>query len=132
MIRPNIIKIICHDIGKHLGAALGPRNKMPQPVPQNVPLEPIIKRFEKLVNVRIGTLPLIHCRVGTEEMTDDQLVANINAVVTALSRKAPKHEANLRSVFIKTTMGKSVKIGAPVSSEATKPEAPEVKGGDEQ
>jgi len=99
------------EVGKRLGAVLGPRNKMPQPVPPNVPLEPMIKRFEKLVNVRIINLPVIHCRVGTEEMSDDQLLANISAVLTALARKAPKGEANIKSVYVKTTMGPSVKIG---------------------
>jgi|TARA_Y100000310_G_scaffold345339_1_gene463910 large subunit ribosomal protein L1 len=136
------------DVGKHLGASLGPRNKMPQPVPQNVPLAPMLKRFEKLVNVRIGSLPLIHCRVGTEEMTDDQLTENINAVITALTRKAPKHEVNLRSIFIKTTMGKSVRVGAPERSgagapkeeskaksptpNASEPIEPTIKGGDKK
>jgi len=99
------------EVGKRLGAVLGPRNKMPQPVPPNVPLEPMLKRFEKLVNVRITNMPVIHCRVGTEEMSDDQLANNINTVLTALARKAPKGEANIKSVFVKTTMGPSVRIG---------------------
>jgi|ETN02SMinimDraft_2_1059926.scaffolds.fasta_scaffold57873_2 large subunit ribosomal protein L1 len=99
------------DIGKSLGAVLGPRNKMPQPVPPNMPVEPLVKRFEKLVNVRIVNQPVIHCRVGTEEMTDEQLTENINAIVTSITRKAPRHETNIRSIFIKTTMGQSVKVG---------------------
>lgn len=100
------------EVGKNVGAVLGPRNKMPQPVPPNAPIDAILKRFEKVVNVRMGNLPIINCRVGLETLTDEQIAANIDAVVNALVKKAPKHEQNIKNVYVKTTMGASVKIGA--------------------
>jgi large subunit ribosomal protein L1 len=73
--------------------------------------------LEKLVRIRIVNQPLIHCRVGTEEMSDEQLVANIDAILSMIYSKTPKHEENIRSVCVKTTMGKSIKIGAPVKAD---------------
>jgi len=128
------------EIGKRLGAVLGPRNKMPQPVPPNAPLEPIKKRFEKLVKVRIANLPTVHCKVGTEEMSDDQIADNIDAVLQSVARKTPVHEDNFRSLYVKTTMGKPIQIGgigqtAGKKIQAPKPQAEPIEpadGGEDQ
>jgi len=100
------------EVGKTLGALLGPRNKMPKPVPPTAPLDAFLERLNKIAQVRTKDQPIIHCLVGTEEMDDNQITENIQAILTAVTRKLPKGELNIRSAHVKTTMGGAAKIGA--------------------
>ncbi|HHQ44600.1 MAG TPA: 50S ribosomal protein L1 [Candidatus Altiarchaeales archaeon] len=95
-------------IGKSWGVVLGPRNKMPQPIPGNVDLEPIVKRLKDSVKVRTKKTPSLHVPVGTEEMSAEDLAENINAVVNEVMKVVT--EENIRNMYVKTTMGKAVRI----------------------
>jgi len=99
-------------VGKILGQYLGPRNKMPMPIPPKGDPTPIIARFDKLVVARIRDQPVIHCIVGTQEMKDEEITGNIEAVFNSIKGKLPRGEANIRAMHVKLTMGPSVKIGA--------------------
>jgi len=99
------------EVGKTLGAMLGPRNKMPKPVPPNADLTGFLNRLNSLALIRVRDQPVVHCLVGTEEMTDNEVVGNVEAVITAFSRKLPKGESNFRSVHIKLSMGGSARVG---------------------
>lgn len=101
------------EVGKTLGPVLGPRDKMPKPVPPNVPLEPILARLNKVVNVRVRDQPVVHCSVGIEDMQDNEVADNIHAILNVLKGKLPKGNENIRAVHVKLTMGASIKIGAP-------------------
>ena len=43
-------------------------------------------------------------------MTDDQLIDNFMTAYNALAHALPKEEHNIAGIFIKKTMGKSVKV----------------------
>lgn len=100
------------EVGKTLGPILGPRDKMPKPVPPNVDLKEVLARLSKVINLRVKDQPVIHCAVGTEDMEDSQVADNIEAVLTALERKLPKGKSQIKAVHLKLTMGPSVNIGA--------------------
>ncbi len=100
------------EVGKTLGATLGPREKMPKPVNPKDDLKNVFARFDKIMTARVKDQPIIHCAVGTEQMTDQQVAENIEKVITALKEKLPKGESQLKTAFLKMTMGPSVKIGA--------------------
>ena len=52
----------------------------------------------------------INCPVGKEDMDDDLITENILAVITFLENNLEKGLKNIKSIFIKTTMGHSVKV----------------------
>jgi len=100
------------EVGKTLGATLGPRDKMPKPVNPRDDLKNIFARFDKVVTARVKDQPIIHCPVGVEQMTDQQIAENVEKVLTSLKEKLPKGESQIKSAFLKLTMSPNVKIGA--------------------
>ncbi len=96
-------------VGKTLGQLLGPRGKMPTPVPFNAPIESFLQRFRSSIKVRArGTLSL-SCKIGDETMDDADLAINAHAILSAVEKKLPNGEKNIKRVMIKTTMGKIIK-----------------------
>lgn len=96
-------------VGKVLGQILGPRGKMPTPVPFNAPIESFMSRFKTSIRVRAKASLGTSCKIGDVTMEDKDLVANAHAVISAVEKKLPNGDKNLKRVMIKTTMGKVVK-----------------------
>jgi len=99
-------------IGKSLGTFLGPRGKMPTPIPPNAPVEEIIARHRRTVKLRIRDQPAVKCRVATEDMADDEIADNLLAVISGVESKLAKGDKNVANIILKATMGKPVKVGA--------------------
>lgn len=97
-------------VGKTLGQMLGPRGKMPTPIPPTAPIDEIIKRQRKNARLKMKDQPVIQVKVGTEDMPDDVLVQNIQTVISRLEAKLEKGSKNISSVSVKTTMGPLVKV----------------------
>jgi len=95
-------------IGKSWGIVLGPRGKMPLPVPGNANVEEIIKRAKNTVRIKSKKQPNIQVPVGTEEMAPADIADNILAVYINVERVIPKD--NIKSFYVKTTMGEAVRI----------------------
>lgn len=98
-------------IGKILGQYLGPRGRIPTPVPPNAPIEGMIQRFRTAVRVRSRGSLGVTARVGDRKVPDGELAENIQAVVQVVQKKLPGGDRNIRSVMVKTTMGKPVRQG---------------------
>lgn len=96
-------------VGKALGQLLGPRGKMPTPVPFNAPIESFLERFRTSIRVRSKNSLATSCKIGDESMEDSVLAANAHAVLSAIEKKLPNGDKNIKKVMIKTTMGKLVK-----------------------
>jgi len=96
-------------VGKKLGQLLGPRGKMPTPVPFNAPIESFLERFRTSVKVKAKGSLSMSCRIGEESMDDSDLAANANAVATAIEKALPNGSKNVRKIMFKTTMGKAIK-----------------------
>ena len=95
-------------VGKVLGQLLGPRGKMPTPVPFNASIESLLKKFRSSIRVRVRNSLSMACKIGDEKMEDDDLVANANAVISAVEKKLPNGDKNIKKILVKTTMGKAV------------------------
>jgi large subunit ribosomal protein L1 len=97
-------------VGRFLGPVLGPRKKMPQPVPASAKPEPIITRLQSTVKVKIKDQPVIQTLVGTQDMDEELIADNIEAVLSILDRKLEKGRNQIKSMYIKTTMGPVVRV----------------------
>ena len=97
-------------VGKSLGQLMGPRGKMPTPVPFNADIQSFLNRFKKSIRVRLKSTLALSCKFGDESMSEDALAANANAIISAIEKKLPNGDKNLKKIMIKTTMGKTVKL----------------------
>lgn len=97
-------------IGRYFGKILSPRNKMPIPVGINADISNVINDAKRTISVRLHKSPTIHAKVGHISMKDDELAENIISFIMFVKNKLPKGWRNIRSIYIKTTMGPPVKI----------------------
>lgn len=97
-------------IGKSLGQVLGPRGKMPRPLPPGQDPSPLIANLKQTVRARSKDKKTLHVPVGTKDMSDEDLAENVDAVITRLAGKLEKGYNNIDSVYVKTTMGKAVRL----------------------
>ena len=97
-------------VGKKLGQLLGPRGKMPTPVPFNAPIESFLERFRTSIKIKVKSSLAMSCKIGEENMDNGDLAANANAVATTIEKKLPNGDKNIKKIMFKTTMGKTVKI----------------------
>ena len=97
-------------VGRFLGPVLGPRNKMPKPVPASAKIEPLLERVGSTIKVGIKNQPSIQILVGTQDMSDEDLAENIEAVLAVLDRNLEKGRNQIKSMYIKTTMGSVVRV----------------------
>jgi large subunit ribosomal protein L1 len=98
-------------VGRALGSFLGPRGKMPTPVPPNAAIDQVVAGHRTMVRVRMREQPVLQCRVGTESMADDKLTENILAVTSRIEQKLDRGIKNVGEILVKATMSKPVKIG---------------------
>ena len=96
-------------VGKTLGQFLGPRGKMPTPVPFDAPIESFLQRFRSSIKVRTRASLSVSCKIGDESMEDTDLAINAHAVLSAIEKKLPNGERNIKRIMIKTSMGKPIK-----------------------
>ncbi len=97
------------NVGRVMGFALGPRGKIPQIVPPNTDIRRFVEDLRKSVLVNVRNNPMVSVSIGHEEMSIDELVENAKTVLTTLSNKLPE-KAYIDKVYVKTTMGPSVRV----------------------
>ncbi len=96
-------------VGKVLGQLLGPRGKMPTPVPFDAPIGSFLERFRSSIRVKVKSSLSTSCKIGDETMEDTDLAANAHAVISAIEKKLPNGDRNIKRILVKTTMGKVIK-----------------------
>jgi large subunit ribosomal protein L1 len=83
---------------------------MPKPVPASAKPEPLIERLKNTAKVRIKDQPVIQAIVGTQDMDDELIADNIEAVLDILDRKLEKGRKQIKSMYVKTTMGPVARV----------------------
>ncbi|MEM4312093.1 MAG: 50S ribosomal protein L1 [Nitrososphaerales archaeon] len=97
-------------IGKILGPFLGPRGRMPLPLTQSSPIETLIQNLKSSIRIRSRGQFTLACKIGDEDLSDEKIAENGLAVISALEKKLPFGRKNIKSLFIKETMGEPLKI----------------------
>lgn len=97
-------------IGKRLGVVLGPRGKMPKPIPPGADPGPVVNSLKRTVKIRSKDRKTFHTLVGTKEMSTEDVTENIKAVVSRVVTRLEHGEMNIASIYVKTTMGPAVRL----------------------
>ena len=97
-------------VGRWLGQRLGPRGKMPQPISMGQNITPIVERLQNSVKVRSKDRLNMSVKIGTTAMAVEAVAENIDAVLKRVLGRLENGELNIRSVYVKTTMGPAVKV----------------------
>lgn len=104
LVQPNLMA----QAAKFFGQYLGPRGKAPRPLAGN-PAE-LIPRSRKVVRIvsKGKYLPVAQAFIGTEAMSADDLAENADAVYEGVKTKV--NESNMKSIYVKLTMGKPIRV----------------------
>ena len=122
------------DIATTFGRVFGPKGKMPNPkagcvVPPTVDLKPIANKLALTVRAITKEEPIIKTGIGTEDMKDEEIADNAFTIFNAVLHAVPNEIHNVRSMFLKLSMGPVVEITnkGPVFKEEPKKPKKEVK-----
>ena len=96
-------------VGRSLGTILGPRGKMPEPIPPGADPAQILSRLEKIARVRSKTTTL-WVNIGRKDMDAKDIAENAAAVIKAIESRLERGWQNIGSIYMKTTMGNTVKV----------------------
>lgn len=96
-------------IGRRLGIVLGPRGKMPRPVPPTADPTSLINAMRSTVRVRSKDRRTFHAAIGTRDMSPEDLAENLDFLMRRVTGKLERGKFNIQSAYVKTTMGPAVK-----------------------
>jgi large subunit ribosomal protein L1 len=96
-------------IGKRLGQVLGPRGRMPRPVPPTANVEPMIRSLRNTVRVRTKNLRTFHAPIGVRTMPLEDLADNLDFLLNRVTNRLERGKFNIHSAYVKTTMGPAVR-----------------------
>ncbi|MBI5347554.1 MAG: 50S ribosomal protein L1 [Candidatus Aenigmarchaeota archaeon] len=97
-------------VGKVLGRYLAPTGRMPKPMPPGTDPKLMIEAAKKSIRIRLKDSPTIHCIIGKESMSHEQIKENAIAVIEEVKKALPKGENQIKNIFLKKTMSRPVKI----------------------
>ncbi len=97
------------------GKALGPRGKMPNPkadciITPKTAVKPLYEKLQKTAKVSLKKAAIVQSMIGTEQTEDELLLENIQSFYNQIVHAMPQEKDNIRSVFLKMTMGPVVKV----------------------
>ncbi|MFX1315916.1 MAG: hypothetical protein ACFE9T_08640 [Promethearchaeota archaeon] len=105
------------NVARYLARFLGPVGKMPKPFPSGYgiissidDLKTAIERYKKIIRVQMKKQPIIQAKVGKKSMDSIKLFENMKAVVDYVVDLMPHKFNNIRSIFLKTTMGHPIRV----------------------
>jgi len=97
-------------VGRFLGPRLGPRGRMPMPITGGTDIRPIVERLRNSVKIRTKDRTVFSTKVGSTAMKPEQVAENIETIVKRVESVLEQGPLNIRSIFVKTTMGPAVRL----------------------
>ena len=97
-------------IGRTLGTVLGPRGKMPRPIPPSADPTGMVTMLKNTIRVRSRDRKTFHAPIGTRQMSAEDLSENAFAIIDRVLKKLERGDQNVASIYVKTTMGPAEKV----------------------
>ena len=104
-------------VARYLARFLGPLGKMPKPFPSGYgiisspeDLKIAIERYLRIIRIQLKKQLLIQVKIGKKSMEEDRVFENLKAVVDYIADQMPHRYNNIKSMFLKTTMGHPIKV----------------------
>ncbi len=97
------------------GKVLGPAGKMPSPQlgiliqEDDKAIQDVLDKISQSLKIRAKE-PSIKLSVGKMSMSDEYIEENINAIYKVIVAALPMKEENLKSIMVKSTMSKPIKV----------------------
>jgi large subunit ribosomal protein L1 len=108
---------LMRDVAKVLGRNLGQTGKMPRPAPKgygvvapNDSVDVIVSNFMRRIVVQTKRAPIIYTKFGRKSIDFKKNFENLMALMQFLEGHLPSGNANIKSIILKTTMGKPIKV----------------------
>merc|ERR1712226_742040 len=101
---------LIRQIPRLLGPGLNKAGKFPSILAQGDNMVQKIEEMKATIKFQMKKVLCLAVAVGTVEMTDDQIVQNVNMGVNFLVSLLKKQWQNVRSLHVKSTMGKPVRL----------------------
>jgi len=105
------------DVARYLARFLGPVGKMPKPFPTGYgiisnpdDLKVAHERYKKVIRIQMKKQPIIFVKIGKKSMDQEKLYENMKIVINYIADQMPHKFNNFKSMYLKTTMGKPVKV----------------------
>ena len=105
------------NVARYLARFLGPLGKMPKPFPSGYgiisnpdDLQVAIDRYLKIIRIQLKKQLIIQVKIGKKSMEKEQVFENMKAIVEYIADQMPHKYNNIKSMFLKTTMGHPIKI----------------------
>ncbi len=102
-------------IATKFGRVFGPMGKMPSPqagiITQETDsaIKEMLEKMGKIIKIRNKEMA-IKLAIGKEDMSDEDLLENIDSVIKSLEKKLPRGKENIREILLKFTMTRPIKI----------------------
>jgi large subunit ribosomal protein L1 len=104
-------------VARYLARFLGPKGKMPKPFPSGYgiisnpeDLEVAVERYLNVIRIQLKKQPQIQVKIGKKSMEKQKIFENLKTVVDYIADQMPHKYNNIKSMFVKTTMGHPVKV----------------------
>lgn len=101
------------EFARNFGPILAPRGKMPLPqhiIPPGKDPCDLIEKVRKSTRIVCKKSPVVHTVIGSEDMSVEDLETNAKAVLDYVVSKLPRGKQNIKSIYLKLTMGKAVRV----------------------
>lgn len=102
-------------VASTFGRALGPAGKMPSPqlgvvmIEDDNAIKELLGKVSSVVKLRTKE-PTVKVAIGKQSDSDEDLAENAMVIYNEVFKNLPRQKENLRSVLIKLTMSKPVKV----------------------
>lgn len=108
---------LMRNLAKVLARFLGQQGKMPRPQPKgfgvikpNENLDAYITKLNRIIKISMKKHLIIQLKFGKKSQELKELKDNLDSILSFVKNHLPNGNNNIRSIYIKTTMGKAVKV----------------------